>query len=177
MIKHALLSTSTFSKVQFSTATSWCPRASTEALWRDQSLNSMLVVKKTLCPPPCFLHTAPPLLWALAPMLCLNCFLKFTGLFLRRKRHVVIRTGWAVPRREQKKRAWHLWLQEKMTLVDTCWEGRARGVWERLECEEGPGGWAWRRCLAEGGESGVSVIGEREVVRPHCILGSSSTWD
>ncbi len=28
---------------------------------------------------------------------------------------------------------------------------------------------------AEGGESGVSVIGEREIVRPHCILGSPSS--
>lgn len=33
----------------------------------------------------------------------------------------------------------------------------------------------WRRCLVEGGESGVSVIGEREIVRPHCILGSPSS--
>lgn len=85
--------------------------------------------KKTLCPPPCFLHTAPPLLWALAPLLCLNCFLKFTGLFLRRKRHVVIRSGWAVPRRGGKKESVTPLAARKMTRVDKCWEGRVRGVW------------------------------------------------
>lgn len=34
----------------------------------------------------------------------------------------------------------------------------------RNEC----GGALWQG----GGESGVSVIGEREIVRPHCFLGS-----
>lgn len=176
MSKQALLPTSAFSKVQFSAATSWCPRASTEALRRDQNLNSMLVVKKTLCPPPCFLHTAPPLLWALAPLLCLNCFLKFTGLFLRRKRHVVIRTGWAVPRREKKASVTPLAARKKwhgLTNVGRVeWEAYGSGWSARRGVK-----WVWRRCLAEGGESGVSVIGEREVVRPHCILGSPSTWD
>lgn len=39
--------------------------------------------------------------------------------------------------------------KKKMTRVDKCWEGRVRGVWERLECEEGGvnecGGDVWQR--------------------------------
>lgn len=31
--------------------------------------------------------------------------------------------------------------------------------------------------MADGGESGVSAIGEREIVRPHCFLGSQSPRD
>lgn len=33
------------------------------------------------------------------------------------------------------------------------------------------------RSLAERGQSGESVIGEREIVRPHCFLGSTSSQD
>lgn len=55
-------------------------------------------------------------------------------------------------------------------------EARGKREWEggRKSEEEEEGG-VWKRSLAGGGESGVSVIGEREIVRPHCFLGSPSS--
>lgn len=42
---------------------------------------------------------------------------------------------------------------------------------------KGRGGECGGDLLADGGESGVSAIGEREIVRPHCFLGSQSPRD